>query len=235
MYIDFILEKISNRTKLLELETLLKKLTTLKDNLQSNKIFLNKYEGIKYQIYSYLNKGSKNDIIEVERKVQNFCTSIKGFDLKLMELDKIEDIPTKELENEIKTFIQNSYKNLKIDDINIALGTCGSLIDKVELERIRIKSDKEREKQEKERLEKERLERLERERVERERLERERLEREKQEKKELYIKIAKYVGIGIAILFALWLLLAVIIPFIVEFWWLLLLIGGVIAYFKFKK
>lgn len=54
------------------------------------------------------------------------------------------------------------------------------------------------------------------------------------EKQELYIKIAKYVAIAIGVGLALWIVFAIIIPFIVAYWWLILLIGGGIAYFIFK-
>ena len=48
------------------------------------------------------------------------------------------------------------------------------------------------------------------------------------------LKIAKYVGIAILIGFGLWLIIAFVIPFVIEWWWAILLGAGAIGFLIYK-
>ena len=262
-YTEFIQNKDKNRVKAKEIENSISKLEAIKSIAKTHSKYFSKLNIVRQQIQEYLKNDSHSSIAELENKLKHFIQNIPTLESRIFELENISNFPTNEIENEIKNHIHFCYNGMDIDKINLSIEKSNSLLSKLNSERIRIQKEKEANQLEKERLEKERLaklererlqkienerkererqERLERERIEqerlakleRERLERERLEREKKEKQELYIKIAKYVAIAIGIGLALWIIFAFIIPFIVAYWWLILLIGGGIAYFAFK-
>jgi Domain of unknown function (DUF334) len=262
-YIEFIQNKDRNRVKAKEIENSISKLETIKNIAKTHRQYFSKLNIVRQQIEDYLKNDSHTSIAELDNKLKHFIQDIPTLESRVFELESITNFPTNEIENEIKNHIHFCYNGMDIDKINLAIGKSNSLLSKLNSERVRVQKEKEanqleRERVEQERLaklererlqkiendrkEKERLERLERERLEQERLaeleleriERERLEREKKEKQELYIKIAKYVAIAIGIGLALWMIFAFIIPFIVQWWWAILLIGGGIAYLIFK-
>lgn len=262
-YIEFIQNKDKNRIKIREIENSISSLNSIKNITKSHSKYFSKLNIIRQQVEEYLRNDSPNAIFELDNKLKTFTQNIPNLESKVFELEQISNFPTAEIENEIKNHIHFCYNGMDIDKINFAFEKCNTLMSKLNSERIRVQREKDAKKLEDERLEQERLEKLERQRkqkienekrekerlerlererleqerlaqIERKRLERERLEREKKEKQELYIKIAKYVAIAIGVGLALWIIFAFIIPFIVAYWWLILLIGGAIAYFIFK-
>lgn len=263
-YIEFIQNKDKNRLKVKEIENSISKLEAIKNIAKTHSKYFSKLNIVRQQIQEYLKNDSHTSIAELDNKLKHFIQNIPTLESRVYELENITNFPTNEIENEIKNHIHFCYNGMDIDKINLSIEKSNSLLSKLNLERVRVQKEKEASQLEKERLEKEQLAKLERERLqkienerkekerqerlerekieqerlaklERERLERERLEREKKEKQELYIKIAKYVAIAIGVGLALWIIFAFIIPFIVQWWWAILLVGGGIAYLIFKE
>lgn len=221
-YINYIQERERKRVYQNQLEHNLKEIGAIKNIVRSHSTKIDKYKGIKNQINTEIK--NYNSIPNLKSSLEKFVTDVSVLDTVLSELNNINDFPTSQTETETKNHISYCNITMQLQDVKSTIDKTVNIANKIRAERNRIENEN-----------RAYQEQQERERLERERIERERLAEEAERRKERNLKIAKYVGIALAIGVGIWILLAFIIPFIMEWWWAILLIAVAIGYFASKK
>jgi hypothetical protein len=232
-YVDFVKTKRQNNLKVAELKEKKMQVEKLEELFSNTEKYLNKFKGVENQFHGLLKNTSGTSISNSLKLAKEFSNKAPVVDDKLVELESVTNFPTDEVQSNFQNQIQLIRSNMDVQNMDFAIKKSDKLIDKLYSERKRIEKELElkrleelrlererkerlekerlakieKERKEKERLEKERLAKIERERLEKERLEAERLARieaERLAKIEKKQKIAKYIGIAVAVSFGIW-------------------------------
>ena len=262
-YIDFVKTKKQYNLRVIQLQEKKIQVEKLEEIFSNTEKYLSKFKGIENQFKQLLTDASFSGVNDSLKLAEKFSRKAPLVDDKLVELESFTSFPTDEVQANFQNQIQLIRSNLDVQNMDFAIKKSAKLIETLHSERRRLEKELELKRLEelrlegerKERLEKERLSKIEKERKEKERLERERLakaERERLEKERLEAnrlarleverqarlkrnkKIAKYIGIALAIGLGIWIIIAFIIPFVVEWWPALLLLAIAIGYFALK-